>query len=128
MPQIISIGACDARAPLGRFILDFLHYYEMIVSAVRVSVRLFTTLRELVGKGEETLEFDLGIVTVKDVLEDLAKRYGEEFKNYLYNEEREVRERLQLLVNGKNVSLLEELKTQLKEGDQVAVVPPVGGG
>ena len=91
-------------------------------------MRLFTTLRELVGKGEETLEFDLGIVTVKDVLEDLAKRYGEEFKDYLYNEEREVREHLQLLVNGKNVSLLEELKTQLKEGDQVAVVPPVGGG
>ena len=74
------------------------------------------------------MEFDLGIVTVKDVLEDLAKRYGEEFKDYLYNEEREVREHLQLLVNGKNVSLLEELKTQLKEGDQVAVVPPVGGG
>lgn len=91
-------------------------------------MRLFTTLRELAGKGEEPLEFDVGSVTVKGVLEELAKRYGKLFKNYLYNEEGRVREHLQLLVNGKSISLLEELDTRLKEGDEVAIVPPVGGG
>jgi len=39
-----------------------------------------------------------------------------------------VREHLQLLVNGKSVSLSEELETRLREGDEVAIVPPVGGG
>ncbi len=95
---------------------------------MKVSVRLFTALREFAEKSEETLEFGEGTVTVKDVLERLAKRHGKEFTDYLYNKEGKVREHLQLLVNGKSVSLLEELETRLKEGDKVAIVPPVGGG
>ncbi|MCK4477167.1 MoaD family protein [Candidatus Bathyarchaeota archaeon] len=79
-------------------------------------------------KGGETLEFDVGFVTVKDVLEELVRRHGKEFKDYLYDEKRRVREHLQLLVNGKSVSLSEELETRLREGDEVAIVPPVGGG
>ena len=95
---------------------------------MRVSVRLFTTLRELAGKGEEILEFDVGVVTVKDVLGELVKRHGEAFENYVYDEKGRLGEHLQLLVNGKRASLLEDLETQLKEGDRVAIVPPVGGG
>lgn len=91
-------------------------------------MRLFTVLRELAQKGGETLEFDVGFVTVKDVLEELVRRHGKEFKDYLYDEKRRVREHLQLLVNGKSVSLSEELETRLREGDEVAIVPPVGGG
>lgn len=95
---------------------------------MRISVRMFTTLRELAGKGEETLEFDAGVVTVRDVLGELAKRHGKAFRDYLYNEEGKVQEHLQLLVNGKRMDLLEELETRLKERDQVAIVPPIGGG
>lgn len=91
-------------------------------------MRLFTTLRELAGKGEETLEFSAKRVTVKDVLEGLARRHGKAFEDYLYDSKGKVREHLQLLVNGKSVSLMEELETKLREGDQVAIVPPVGGG
>jgi len=96
--------------------------------SVKVYVRLFTTLRELTGKREETLEFDARIVTVEDVLKELTGRYGKEFKEYLYNDKQMVRGYLQLLVNGKSVELLERIKTRLKEGDEVAIVPPVGGG
>jgi molybdopterin synthase sulfur carrier subunit len=95
---------------------------------VKVSVRLFTTLRELTGKSEKILEFNMKTVTVKDVLETLVKLHGKELRDYMYDEKKKVREHLQLLVNGKSVSLLEELDTQLKDGDQVAIVPPVGGG
>jgi len=95
---------------------------------VRVSVRMFTTLRELAGKGQETLEFDAGVVTVRDVLGELVKRHGKAFRDYLYDEEEKVQEHLQLLVNGKSIDLLDELETRLKEKDQVAIVPPIGGG
>ena len=47
---------------------------------MRVSVRMFTTLRELAGKGEETLEFDAGVVTIRDVLGELVKRHGKAFR------------------------------------------------
>ena len=95
---------------------------------MKVSVRLFTTLRELAGKGKETLEFSAEVVAVKMVLEELAKQHGQAFREYLFNEKGKVREHLQLLVNGRSVDFLEELETRLKEGDQVAIVPPVGGG
>jgi molybdopterin synthase sulfur carrier subunit len=85
-------------------------------------------LREIAGKGEEKLAFRTKSVTVHDVLETLAKRYGKEFREYLYDDKNRVRTHLQLLVNGKSVSLMEELETRLRDGDQVAIVPPVGGG
>lgn len=95
---------------------------------MKVSVRLFTTLRELAGRGEETLEFNLRSVTVQEVLETLVKRHGRAFREYLYDDKNRVREHLQLLVNGRSVNLIGDLETLLKEGDVVAVVPPVGGG
>ncbi len=98
------------------------------MSTVIVFVRLFTTLREQAGKAKEAIELSSNTATVKDVLKELVKKYGPEFRDYLFNEKEKIRDHLQVLVNGKSVSLLEELNTRLKEGDQVAIVPPVGGG
>jgi molybdopterin synthase sulfur carrier subunit len=95
---------------------------------VQISVRLFTTLRELAGRGEETLEFSAKSVTVKEVLKALAEKHGRAFKEYLYDDKDKVREHLQILVNGKSASLMKDLETRLEEKDVVAVVPPVGGG
>jgi molybdopterin synthase sulfur carrier subunit len=98
------------------------------VFTVDISVRLFTTLRELAGKGTETLEFEVGNVSVRDVLAGLAERHGKKFRDYLYDESGAVREHLQLLVNGKSTAFMEELDTRVSDGDEVAIVPPVGGG
>ena len=95
---------------------------------MQVSVRLFTTLRELAGRGEETLEFSPKSVTLEDVLKALAKKHGRAFRKYLYDDRNRVREHLQILVNGRSASLMEDLETRLKEKDVVAIVPPVGGG
>jgi molybdopterin synthase sulfur carrier subunit len=95
---------------------------------LKVSVRLFTTLRELAEGGEEALEFATRSITVHEVLETLAKRHGRAFRDYLYDDKNRVREHLQLLVNGKSVNLLDNLETRLREGDTLAIVPPIGGG
>jgi molybdopterin synthase sulfur carrier subunit len=95
---------------------------------VRISVRFFTVLRELAGKGEDVLAFGAGKVTVNSVLQALAARHGTEFKDYLFNEQGKVREPLQLLVDGKAIMRLEGLETELKDGSQLAIIPPVSGG
>lgn len=94
---------------------------------MKVIVRLFTTLRELAGTRREELEFST-VVNVRDVLDALVSKYGMEFGDYLYDEDKRIRNHLQLLINGKSSDLLEELKTILKDGDQLAIIPPVGGG
>lgn len=96
---------------------------------MKVSVRFFTTLREIVGKREETLELPSGEVTVEKVLKMLAERYGMKFKEYLYDSKTgQVKNFLQFLVNGRSASTMKGLKTQLKDGDVLAIIPPVGGG
>lgn len=94
---------------------------------LKVTVRFFTTLREITGKKEEQIELTRPI-TVGSLLKQLSKRYGKEYDDYVYDELGDVRGHLQVLVNGQSVTAFRGLRTQLKDGDQVAVLPPVGGG
>lgn len=102
----------------------------MVNPALKVSVRFFTTLREVTGKREEALEFSQGeAVTVEKVLKRLAEHYGKGFTEYVYDGRTgEVKGFLQFLVNGRSASTLKGLKTELVDGDVLAILPPVGGG
>ncbi|MGB9740593.1 MAG: ubiquitin-like small modifier protein 1 [Candidatus Bathyarchaeia archaeon] len=96
---------------------------------MRVSVRFFTSLREMTGKREETLEFsDDEMVTVDAVLRRLAELYGKGFIEYVYDENGNVKGFLQFLINGRSASTLNGLETELSDGDVLAIIPPVGGG
>jgi sulfur-carrier protein len=96
---------------------------------VHVSVRFFTTLREVTGKKEEILEFSRGAVTVESVLKRLIELYGKSLTEYIYDPKTgEVRGFLQFLVNGRGIASFEGLKTKLSDGDVLAIIPPVGGG
>jgi MoaD family protein len=97
---------------------------------MQVSVRFFTTLREVTGKREETLKFQNDkTVTINVVLKRLAKRYGKSFVEYVYNAETgEVKGFLQFLVNGRSTPTSDTLQMKLSDGDALAIIPPVGGG
>jgi molybdopterin synthase sulfur carrier subunit len=94
---------------------------------VKVVVRFFTTLREITGKKEEPIELPAS-ASVNAVLRKLSESYGADFNDYVFDELGDVRGHLEILVNGRSVSTLSGLRTQLKDGDQVAILPPVGGG
>jgi molybdopterin synthase sulfur carrier subunit len=97
---------------------------------LQVSVRFFTSLREVTNKKEETLKLPEGEkVTVEVVLKTLAQRYGNRFVEYVYDRKTgEVRSFLQFLINGKSTSTMNGLETELEDGDVLAILPPVGGG
>ena len=94
---------------------------------MRVTVKFFTALREIVGKKEEEFEFSRG-TTVKELLKHLSESYGQAFKEYIYNERGRVKSHLQFLINGKSITTLKSFESRLKDGDKVAIIPPVGGG
>jgi len=95
--------------------------------SIRVKVKFFTTLREIVDKKEEQIELSRS-VTVEAFLRQLSKKYGKDFEDYIYDELGNIRGHLQFLINGKSITALQGLKTKLKENDQIAILPPVGGG
>ncbi len=97
---------------------------------MKVSVRFFTSLREITNKREETLEFSNDKkITINAALQTLSERYGKDFIDYVYDPDtNEVRGFLQFLVNGKSASTQNGLQTELKDDDVLAILPPVGGG
>jgi MoaD family protein len=97
---------------------------------LQVSVRFFTTLREIVDKKEEILEFQKGEkVTVNRVLKRLSEEYGRSFDEYVYDKRTgEARGFLQFLVNGRAILSPEGMEAKLANGDVLAIVPPIGGG
>jgi molybdopterin synthase sulfur carrier subunit len=96
---------------------------------VEVKIRFFTSLREIVGKREETLMFSqVESITINLALKMLSEKYGEQFNEYLYSSKGQPKGFLQFLINGTSASTLKGLETQLKDGDVLAILPPVGGG
>lgn len=81
---------------------------------MRIKVRLFAAYREAIGRGEMSLE-------VEDALSplDLWRRLGEEHPPLL-----EFGPSFLVAVNGEYAPL----DKPLKEGDEVAFIPPVSGG
>jgi len=96
------------------------------IDMLRVKVRYFTTLRELAGSSEEELVMKDG-ATLADLIETVASKYGREARNYLY-EKGKVDPSIYFLINGKNSHTLSGLDTKLRNGDIVAIIPPIGGG
>jgi len=97
---------------------------------LKVAVRFFAALRELIGKKVEFLEFsDSEEITVEKVFKRLNKLYKDKFIQYVFDEKTgEVKDYLTLLVNGRNITALNDMKTRLMDGDVLAILPPVGGG
>jgi molybdopterin converting factor subunit 1 len=84
------------------------------ISTIKVSVIYFAQVRELTGIREEKI-----ILKNESTLANLISKIEENHPSFL-----KVKENIQFAVNcnlaGKNLSL--------KEGDQIAVFPPVAGG
>ena len=94
---------------------------------MKVKVKYFTFLRELIGRKDEEYEFEKE-PTVEELIKFIAKKYGKEAENYLFEKDGRLKEILSFLVNGKSVTSLDGPKTKLKNGDILAIIPPVGGG
>jgi molybdopterin synthase sulfur carrier subunit len=96
---------------------------------VEVKIRFFTSLREIVNKREEILTLTESKITVDSVLKTLSHKYGPPFTEYIYNGKTgQPKNFLQFLVNGNSISTLSGLESELKDGDVMAILPPVGGG
>lgn len=88
-----------------------------------VTVRLYGNFRELIGKRELVVEG----ATVESVLRDLLENH-EALEAALVESTSPLRVKpyIKIFVNG--LWSAEGLRTKLKDGDVLAIFPPVGGG
>ncbi|MDH5438316.1 MAG: MoaD/ThiS family protein [Candidatus Bathyarchaeota archaeon] len=97
--------------------------------AISVNVRLIGIFRVLSGKSRLLVELDEEPAIVGGVIQKLAEVFSPEFKEALIDPElKDPRPNALILVNGKEISVLEGLKTEVNKGDEIVLVPVSHGG
>jgi molybdopterin synthase sulfur carrier subunit len=92
---------------------------------MKVTVRVFADLVPVIGRRHH-LELDEG-ATMRTLTTRIAEKAGQKRRGYLGNY-RIIGGDLAILVNGRNIDLLEGLETLLSDGDEVVFMPPAAGG
>jgi len=96
--------------------------------AIQVKVRFLGVLRGLSGKGWVPVESG-GPTTVRKVIQKLTEAFSPEFKRVLMDPELEdPRPNALILVNGREISVLRGLETEVNNGDEIVLVPISHGG
>ncbi len=89
---------------------------------MKIKVSVYATLREKLGWKSKEVEVKEN-TTVRDVLEKLPDLSGK-----VLNKSGELVEGMVVLLNGLNIKGLEGLNTKVKDGDEIDIFPPAGGG
>ncbi len=89
-----------------------------------VTVRIPTPLRSLTGGAEEVNVED--VATVSDAIDRLEASHAGIRDRLL--DEKGVRKFINIYVGEEDIRFLEGLRTKLKDGEQISIVPAIAGG
>ncbi len=90
-----------------------------------VRVKMFATLQEIARTSEVRLEAESVVEALEQLVTMHAKLLPEIFEDF---EQRKLKQRVKVMVNGTDMDYLDGIRTKLKDGDRVAVFPVVAGG
>ncbi len=88
-----------------------------------VTVRIPTPLRTLTGGADEV---NATGANVGEIIEELEKRYPGMRDRLL--DEKGVRRFVNIYVGDEDIRFLDGLKTEVKGGDQLSIIPAIAGG
>lgn len=92
---------------------------------MEVELRFFATVRETVGERTVTRAVEPGTI-VRDVLAELEREFPDLDGQLLDGDA--VAPSVTVMCNGTHVTHLDGAETELSDGDQVSITPPVTGG
>jgi len=89
---------------------------------MNIEVLFFGQLRELTAVNRRTAVVKDG-ARLADLIEHFGEEYGAAFRQQVDNIKG-----LRILINGREYTLLGGMEAPLKDGDTVAILPPIFGG
>ena len=95
---------------------------------IRVEVRLLGIFQRLSGKKRLQLELEEPI-TVSKVVMKLTEMFSSDFERVLVESQLyDPRPNALILVGGKEISVLQGLETEIKDAEEIVLIPIVHGG
>jgi len=76
--------------------------------------------------GERETEVSAG--TLGEVLDRLIEKYGEPFREIVFEESGKINRYLNFYIKGRNISNPRNMETRMMDGDEVAILIIIGGG
>jgi len=90
---------------------------------MKVKICVFSFLRDKLGWKEKIMELPKNEATLHEILSNLP-----DLKKYVLRDNNNLSDEFMILVNGLNVKFTGGNKTIVKDGDEIAIFPPGGGG
>ena len=94
---------------------------------MKIQVRFIATLRHVLGVKSVDLEIPRPMKLL-EVLNLLAEKYGEKFRKAIFDENGKVKSEFLILVNDAEISVLNEINTEISDGDVITLLPTIHGG
>jgi len=96
---------------------------------MRIRVTGHQKFRSAIGKND-LMEFEMREGTLRDALEFLSRQYGEELEKMIFDtRSKQVKRSNLILLNGQSyLNLRKRLYSELKDGDEITLLPVLTGG
>ncbi|MBW2029891.1 MAG: MoaD family protein [Deltaproteobacteria bacterium] len=94
---------------------------------VKITVRSILSIKDVLGSREIEIRASGGC-TLGQLLELMIEKWGEKLASKIFDAEGQVLRHTRLIINGQDIAFLNGMETELKEGDEVLILPPVAGG
>jgi molybdopterin synthase sulfur carrier subunit len=94
---------------------------------MRITVKFVGAFRHFSGAGELELGF-CGLTSISDLVNELVRKVPEIERGLVDQQLGNPGANALILVNGREIGVLNGLETRLKNGDEVVLVPVVHGG
>jgi len=94
---------------------------------VPLTIKFIGALRHLSGKTQFTITFQEDI-TIEELVNEISQELPELKHTFSDQQLNDSRSNSLVLVNGREISVLNGYETKLKDGDEIVFVPVVHGG
>jgi molybdopterin synthase sulfur carrier subunit len=92
-----------------------------------ITVKFVGALRHVSGAGELALDCK-GDISIRELMNEITKERPALKRSLIDQQLEDPRPNALILVNGREISVLNGLETKLKDGDEIVLVPVVHGG